>query len=112
MPRVVAERTQRNGAKGRLIISDTVRRFEFQEAGSEVAEVWQAGYFNDLDRAFHRTLDRHVDDVLHALRAGDGPPIPAAAGRRALQLAWAAIRSFETGTRVDTARLHPRAAAG
>lgn len=84
------------------VVSDTVRRFEFQAAGAEVAEVWQAGYFNDLDRAFHRTLDRHVDDVLRALRAGEPPPIPAAAGRRALALALASIRSFETGNRVDT----------
>jgi myo-inositol 2-dehydrogenase/D-chiro-inositol 1-dehydrogenase len=97
-----SHRVEINGTQGRVIISDTVRRFEIQAAGSEVAEVWQAGYFNDLDRAFHRTLDRHVDDVLRALRAGEAPPIPAAAGRRALALARASIRSFATGTRIDT----------
>lgn len=95
-------RVEVNGTTGRIVISDTVRRFEFQAASSEVAEVWQAGYFNDLDRAFHRTLDRHVDDVLRALRAGEPPPIPASAGRRALALARASIRSFETGTRILT----------
>ncbi|MBA2757067.1 MAG: hypothetical protein H0U37_06460 [Chloroflexi bacterium] len=84
------------------MISDTVRRFEFQAVGSETAAVWQAGYFNDLDRLFHRTLDRHEDDVLRRLRAGEEPPIPAMAGRRVLELARAAIRSFETGTRIPT----------
>jgi myo-inositol 2-dehydrogenase/D-chiro-inositol 1-dehydrogenase len=97
-----SHRLEINGTKGRLVISDTVRRFEFQPVGSEVAEVWQAGYFNDLDRAFHRTLDRHVDDVVRALRAGEAPPVPASAGRRALELAFASIQSFETGQRIAT----------
>jgi predicted dehydrogenase len=50
---------------------------------------------------FHRTLDRHVDDILAALRAGDSPPVPATAGRRALQLAHASVESFRTGRRVE-----------
>lgn len=95
-------RVEVNGTLGRVLIDDTVRRYEFQHAGNETAEVWQAGYFNDRDREFHRTLDRHMDDVLAAFRAGDPPPVHAAAGLRALQLAHASIRSFETGTRVAT----------
>ncbi len=87
---------------GRLLIVETVRRFELEAAGSDAAEVWEAGYFNDLDRCFHRTLDRHVDDVLAALLAGDPLPIPAEAGPRALRLALASIRSFEQGRRMDT----------
>jgi hypothetical protein len=71
-------------------------------AGDEVGRVWQAGYFNDTDRAFHATFDRHMDDLLPALRAGRRPPVPASAGQRALELAHAVIRSFETGTRVRT----------
>jgi predicted dehydrogenase len=63
--------------------------------------VWQAGYFNDADRGFHRTFDRHVDDLLRAFRERRPPPVHARAGRRALALGHAIIRSFETGTRVD-----------
>ena len=81
-------------------IADTVRRYEYQRTGSETAEVWSAGYFNDRDREFHRTFDAHVDALLKAFQAGDPPPVPARAGRRALVLARAAIQSFEKGCRV------------
>ena len=42
-----------NGTTGRLLIEDTVRRFVLSEAGKETSTVWEAGYFNDRDRAFH-----------------------------------------------------------
>jgi myo-inositol 2-dehydrogenase/D-chiro-inositol 1-dehydrogenase len=88
-----------NGTRGRVLIEDTVRRYTFQVAGDEAARVWQAGYFNDRDRDFHRMFDRHVGEVLDAFRRGEEPPIHARAGRRALELAAAAIESFETDQR-------------
>jgi len=88
-----------NGTAGRLVIEDTVRRFTLHSAGSETARVWQAGYFNDHDRDFHHTFDRHLDHLLDALRQGREPPVHARAGQRALILADAIIRSFETGRR-------------
>ncbi|RYX82655.1 Gfo/Idh/MocA family oxidoreductase [bacterium] len=94
------QRIEVNGTKGRVLIEDTVRRFQFQQVGNEIAEVWESGYFNDLDREFHRTFDRHMEEILAAFRAGEQPPIPAKWGKRALQLAFAAIESFETGQRV------------
>jgi myo-inositol 2-dehydrogenase/D-chiro-inositol 1-dehydrogenase len=94
-------RVELNGTAGRVLIEDTVRRYTFTRAGSEVSEVWQAGYFNDVEREFHRTFDRHVDAMLAAFRNGEEPPVHARAGRRALLLAHAIIRSFETGTRVE-----------
>jgi predicted dehydrogenase len=92
-----------NGTDGRVLIEDTVRRYSFHAKGDEIGRVWQAGYFNDADRDFHATFDRHIDDVLAALRAGKPPPIHAAAGHRALVLARGIIRSYETGVRVATA---------
>jgi myo-inositol 2-dehydrogenase/D-chiro-inositol 1-dehydrogenase len=92
-----------NGSKGRILIEDTVQRYTYQPRDSEVAEVWQAGYFNDFDREFHRTFDCHLDAVLKAFRQGAPPPIHARAGQRALQLAHAAIESFQTGRRVKVA---------
>jgi myo-inositol 2-dehydrogenase / D-chiro-inositol 1-dehydrogenase len=96
-----AQRLELNGTAGHVVVHDTVRSFEFQEAGNETREVWQAGYFNDLGRMFHRTLDRYFDLVLAALRAGDAPPADIRAGQRALALAEASLRSFQTGTRVE-----------
>ncbi len=89
-----------NGTQGRVLIEDTVRKYTFNAKGNETAEVWQSGYFNDRDRAFYRTFDRHMDDVLNAFKTGGPPPIHARAGRRALVLALAAIESFKTGARV------------
>jgi predicted dehydrogenase len=96
-------RLEINGTKGRLVVDDTVKRFSFQKAGEETTEVWQAGYFNDFDREFHRTFDAHLQAVLDAFKRGDPPPVHARAGRRALQLAWAAVESFESGERVTLA---------
>lgn len=93
-----------NGTLGRVVVQDTVHRFEFQRKGSETAEVWQAGYFNDFDREFHRTFDAHLDALLKAFQRGDPPPVPALAGKRALVLADAAIESFKTGRRVAVSR--------
>ncbi len=94
------QRVEVNGLAGRVVIEDTVRRYSFHPAGSEAGEVWQAGYFNDMDREFLRTFDRSMDALLEAFRAGQPPPVGAEAGRRALRLAHAAIESHETGRRV------------
>lgn len=89
-----------NGSQGRIVIEDTVRRYTFHAVGNETGEVWQAGYFNDLGREFHRTFDRHMDRLFEAFKQGKEPPVHATAGRRALLLAQTAIQSFETGKRV------------
>jgi predicted dehydrogenase len=91
-----------NGTLGRAVIHDTVRSLSIQTVGDEVAHVWQAGYFNDEARYFAGTFDRHVDRLILALKDGAPPPVPATAGRRALELAEAIIRSHQNGERVDT----------
>jgi myo-inositol 2-dehydrogenase/D-chiro-inositol 1-dehydrogenase len=93
-------RVEINGTKGRILIEDTVRRYTFNAAGSETAEVWQSGYFNDRDRNFYLTFDQHMEAMLDAFKAGKQPPVHARAGRRALQLAYAAIESHSSGKRL------------
>lgn len=94
-------RLEINGASGRILIDDTVKRYTFHRAGDETGEIWEAGYFNDRQREFHRTFDDHLDALLDAFKRGNAPPIHARCGYRALALAYAAIDSFETGRRVD-----------
>ena len=94
-------RLEINGTNGRIVIGDTVQRYMFQSTGSETGEVWQSGFFNDRDREFHRTFDRHMDEMFEAFKHHQLPPIHAAAGRRALELAVAAIESFESGRRIS-----------
>ena len=89
-----------NGTRGRAVIRDTVAELTLSTAGEETHRVWRPGYFNDLGRTFTNTFDRHVEDILSALRAGEEPPIHARCGRRALELAAASVRSFENGVRV------------
>jgi predicted dehydrogenase len=91
-----------NGTLGRAVIHDTVRSLSIQTVGDEVAHVWQAGYFNDEARNFAGTFDRHVDRVILAFRDGAPPPVPATAGRRALELAEAIIQSHQKGERIAT----------
>lgn len=92
-------RVEVNGTEGRICIEDTVKRFTFHRAGEETGETWEAGYFNDWDREFHRSFDDHLDALLAAFKRGEEAPVPARAGYRALQLAQAAIESYETGRR-------------
>jgi predicted dehydrogenase len=93
-----------NGTEGRLVVHDTVRELVIQRAGDPIEKRWRAGYFDDEARDFHGTFDRHVDAILAAFRAGEQPPVHAAAGRRALALAHAAIESHETGRTVAVSR--------
>lgn len=89
-----------NGTAGRVQVVDTVKRFTRSAHGSEVRQVWEAGYFNDRERDFDHMFEVHLDEVIPALRRGDEPPIHARAGRRALVLAEACVRSFEEARQV------------
>lgn len=92
-----------NGSAGRVQIVDTVKRFTHSVPGTELREVWEAGYFNDRDRDFAHMFELHVDEILRALRQSQEPPIHARAGRRALLLAHACIQSFEESRQVSVA---------
>jgi myo-inositol 2-dehydrogenase/D-chiro-inositol 1-dehydrogenase len=93
-----------NGERGRLVVTDTVKRFELSEIGNPRREVWEAGYFDDRGRDFHATFDAHLDELVPALRSGGAPPVPAQAGLRALRLARASLESYATGRRVHVSR--------
>jgi len=94
-------RVEVNGTEGRIVIDDTVRRYTFHQVGNETGQIWEAGYFNDHQREFHRTFDDHLEHMLDCFMRGEEPPIHASAGYRALALAYAAIESFETGRHVN-----------
>ncbi|MEU4192453.1 Gfo/Idh/MocA family oxidoreductase [Kribbella sp. NPDC026611] len=96
------QRIEINGTAGRLVIHDTVRALSFSKAGDPVEQRWHSTYFDDEARNFAGTFDRHVEAILTALKANAEPPVHARAGRRALQLAHAAIESHATGRRVAT----------
>lgn len=89
-----------NGQKGRLLLEDSVQKYSFQEVDSRRAEVWTPAFFQDGERSFGLNLDRHLDALIPALQKGEKPPVPAECGLRALDLAYGAIESFQTGQRI------------
>ena len=88
------------GTDGRILIEDNVKKYTFQKTDSDMAEVWSAGFFEDDKRSFQKSVDRYIDDMLKAFRAGKEPPVHAKEGLRALKIAYAAIASYHQGKRV------------
>jgi predicted dehydrogenase len=84
-----------NGTEGRLLVDDTVKRFTQSRTGDPTSRVWEAGYFDDRGRDFSAMFEAHLDELVPALVAGQPPPIHAAAGARALDLAAAVITSAQ-----------------
>ena len=90
-----------NGSKGRILIQDQVKKYTFNKKNSEVAEVWEAGFFNDYEREFHRTFDEHFNEVIKKFINNEEPPVHAKVGKRALELALSSIESYKKKKRVD-----------
>jgi predicted dehydrogenase len=85
------------GTDGRILIEDNVRRFSFQKTHVHTEEVWQAGFFKDEERSFNHDIDLYLEDMLRAFKNGEEPPVHAREGLRALEIAYAAIESFNEG---------------
>ena len=80
---------------------DQVKKYTFNKKNSEVAEVWEAGFFNDYEREFHRTFDEHFNEVVKNFINNKEPPVHAKVGKRALELALFSIESYKKRKRVD-----------
>ncbi len=89
-----------NGTAGRLLIEDTVKRLTFARAGDETRTCGRPVTSTTRRAPSSTRLIVTLTRCLPALRAGAEPPVHARAGRRALELALAIIRSHEQGVRV------------
>ena len=59
------------------------------------------GMFDTAARDFWRTIDVHVGRFVDAVAADEEPPVSGEDGLRALELTYAAIRSFEEGRAIQ-----------
>ncbi len=94
------------GDRGRVKVDDAIRRFEYaprpdtvqthqeQKGAESLALVWNSHFFDDQSRDFGRTTDRHIADLVRAMRAGEPEPIPIEEGLAALELGQRAIDSI------------------
>jgi predicted dehydrogenase len=78
-------------------VVDAVRLFRHDEP--EYRE-WRPGLFDAERRDFWRTIDAHIAAFVDAVRDGKPAPVSGRDGRRALELALAAGRSFQEGRAV------------
>ncbi|CAN5718564.1 Gfo/Idh/MocA family oxidoreductase [soil metagenome] len=95
-----AQVLEASGTEGRFVVDnvvDSVRLFRHNE---DVYTEWRPGLFDDEARDFWRTIDAHIDAFVSALGAGRKPPVSGRDGLKALELTYAAIRSFEEGRSV------------
>jgi myo-inositol 2-dehydrogenase / D-chiro-inositol 1-dehydrogenase len=89
-----------SGTKGRAVIENVVDTVRLYRHGRSDFEEWRPGLFRTDQRDFWRTIDAHLTAFVSSLVAGTDPPVSGLDGLRALELTYAAIRSFEEGRNV------------
>lgn len=89
------------GTEGRLQVENIIEAVRLFRNGNPEVTQWSPGLFDAGRRDFWRTIDAHLAAFLQAVRAGRKAPVSATDGLRALELTFAAIRSFEEGRPVS-----------
>ena len=95
------------GTEGRVVVENVVDAARLFEHGRRDYLEWRPGLFEAGERDFWRTIDAHLHAFVDALAAGQPPPVSGRDGLRALELTFAAIRSFEEGRIVATPARRP-----
>ena len=89
-----------SGMQGRAFVDDVIDGVRLFRNDQEVYEEWRPGVFRSEHRDFWRTIDRHLEAFVSSILQGTEPPVSGGDGLRALELTYAAIRSFEGGRSV------------
>jgi predicted dehydrogenase len=83
------------GLKGRVVVENVVDAVRLFDHDTEDYTEWRPGVFDTQKRDFWATIDAHIDAFIEALVFDKQPPVTGEDGLRALELTFAAIRSFE-----------------
>lgn len=84
-----------SGTDGRVVVENVVDAVRLYDHGDAAYTEWRPGLFDTEHRDFWRTIDTHLLAFVDAAARGVSPPVPGEDGLRALELTFAAIRSFE-----------------
>jgi predicted dehydrogenase len=84
-----------SGTEGRAVVDNIVDGVRLFRHGRDGYEEWVPGVFRTDRRDFWRTIDIHLGEFVSSVLNGDEPPVSGRDGLRALELSYAAIRSFE-----------------
>jgi predicted dehydrogenase len=91
-----------SGTEGRVVVDNVVDAVRLFEHGREEYTEWRPGLFEGGRRDFSATIEASVNAFVDAVADGRPPPVAGEDGLRALELTFAAIRSFEQGRVVRT----------
>jgi predicted dehydrogenase len=91
-----------SGTRGRLEVENVVDAVRLYRHDDPTFVHWRPGMFDTAGRDFWRTIDVHLGLFVDAIAAGEDPPVTGEDGVRALELTYAAIRSFEEGRPIKT----------
>jgi predicted dehydrogenase len=89
-----------SGTGGRVMVENVVDAVRFFRYGRSEYEEWRPGVFRSELRDFWRTIDAHLATFVSSIVEGTDPPVTGRDGLRALEVTYAAIRSFEEGRSV------------
>lgn len=89
------------GLRGRVVVENIVDAVRLFHHDTHAYTEWRPGIFDSHKRDFWATIDAHIDAFLEALILDKPPPVSGEDGLKALELTFAAIRSFEERTVVS-----------
>jgi predicted dehydrogenase len=90
------------GVEGRVQVDNIVDAVRLFRSGRDGYDEWRPGIFRTDRRDFWTTIDDHITAFVDAVLRDTDPPVTGDDGLRALELTYAAIRSFEEGRSVRT----------
>jgi predicted dehydrogenase len=91
-----------SGTEGRVVVDNVVDAVRLFDHDREDYTEWRPGLFEGDRRDFSATIGASVHAFVDAVAEGRPPPVSGEDGLAALELTFAAIRSFEQGRVVRT----------
>lgn len=93
-----------SGTEGRAVVDNVVDSVRLYRHDEQEYSEWKPGLFATGERDFWNTIDIHVHAFVDAVIRDEGPPVTGDDGLRALEITYAAIRSFESSRPVGIGR--------